>query len=318
VVGHASNAYLIIFFCVGLFAWSTAIAVYLPLAPFLIFFGAFIGWLILCAEAVVAAPLWAIMHLSLEGEGLMGEARQGYMLILGLLLRPVLIVMGFIFPLAAMNLVAQGFNQIFFPAFKLASNGSVVGLGTSFVLVMIFFGTMVWIFHTILGLVHIVPDKVLTWMGGGREQLGDTARSMSKRGSDGAAGAGRHAEGLQRNMVQGLAAKAAMDAGRERRQDDVTSESRGAEMKMKDASSKSALANAKADAPKSTSEHQLAAIAADLGTASQIDASMAAHAKSDKVNKTTPPRAWGRRPSANAALPWPGPRSAPTPWPSPQ
>ncbi len=291
IAGAAAGAiqavgYLIIFFCVGLFAWSAGIAVYLPMAPFLLYFGAFIGWIILCGEAIIAAPLWAIMHLTPEGDGVMGGARQGYMLILGLLLRPALIVLGFVFALTAVDKIALGFNAVFFQVFKLSQNGSVIGLGTSLVMIMIYFGTMVWIFHTVFGLIHVIPDKLLTWMGGGREQLGDTSKSMAKTGEAGAAGAGRHAEGLQRNMVQGLTAKAGMDAARQRREDDASTESRGAEMQMKTASSKSELANAKADAPKSTSEHQLAAISTDLSTASQIDASMAAHAKSDQINGT--------------------------------
>ena len=109
---------------------TTSIAVYLPFAPFLLYFGAFIGWLILCGKVTIAAPLWAVMHLSPGGGDMMGAAKPGYMLLLGLLLRPALIVLGFVFALTALDVVAQGFNGIFMPAFKIAMAGSVMGLGT--------------------------------------------------------------------------------------------------------------------------------------------------------------------------------------------
>jgi hypothetical protein len=161
---------------------SASIAVYLPMAPFLIYFGAFVGWIILCAEAVFAAPLWAVMHLSPSGDDVMGGAKAGYMMLLGVLLRPALIVMGFIFALIASEKLVGAFNQIFFPAFKMAMVGSVVGLGTSVVMIGIYFGALVMLFHTIFGLIHVIPDKLLRWIGGGHEQLGETSKGMSQAG----------------------------------------------------------------------------------------------------------------------------------------
>lgn len=164
---------------------AASIAVYLPIAPFLIFFGAFVGWLVLCAEAIIAAPLWAIMHLSPSGDDLMGSAKAGYMMILGVLLRPALIIMGFIFALIASEKIIGAFDQIFFPAFKMAMAGSVMGLGTSIVMIGIYFGALVKLFHTTFGLIHVIPDKLMRWIGGGHEQLGETARGMSQGGKSG-------------------------------------------------------------------------------------------------------------------------------------
>jgi conjugal transfer/type IV secretion protein DotA/TraY len=203
---------LVIFLCSILFCFAAGIAIYLPFAPFLIYFGAFVGWLLLCLEAVVAAPLWALWHLMPEGDGIAGGARQGYMMLLGVLLRPTLLVLGFVCSLTALNVIVQGFNEVFFPAFKLASAGSVIGLGSSIVMVAIYFGAMVWLFHFIFGFVSTIPDKLLRWIGGGREQLGEAAQALSQTGQAGASSAGRSVSDAGSKTMSAMATKAAMDA----------------------------------------------------------------------------------------------------------
>jgi len=219
VAGAASGAmvtvgWLMIGFSSAMFAFGASIAVYLPMAPFLIYFGAFLGWLLLCAEAVVAAPLWAIMHLLPSGDGVAGGARQGYMLLFGVLLRPALIVLGFIMSLAILNVAVQGFNAIFFPVFKMSMAGSVIGLGTSLAMVGIYFAALVWLFHFVFGITAALPDKLLRWIGGGHEQLGEAATGLSKTGAAGTESAGRHVSDAASKTMQGMTAQATMAARR--------------------------------------------------------------------------------------------------------
>jgi conjugal transfer/type IV secretion protein DotA/TraY len=175
-------ANMILLVAVPLLIFGAGIAIYLPMAPFLIFFGVFVGWLILCLEAVIAAPLWAIMHLTPQGDDFMGSAKGGYMLIAGLLLRPVLIVFGFIGALIAMPVILTNFNKLFFPVFKMSMTGSMVGLASTLIMVFIYFGTLVYLFHTVFSFMGMIPDKILRWMGGGGEQLGETGRGLSNAG----------------------------------------------------------------------------------------------------------------------------------------
>ncbi|MHA4870039.1 DotA/TraY family protein [Duganella sp. PWIR1] len=212
--GAASGAmstvgWLLVAFCSTLLVFAAGIAVYLPFAPFLLFFGAFVGWLLLCAEAIIAAPLWGVMHLLPGGDGISGGARQGYMLLVGVVMRPALIVLGFIVSLSLLNIVVQGFNGIFFPAFKMAMAGSVVGLGTSFAMVAIYFASMVFLFHFCFSAVSVIPDKILRWIGGGREQLGEAASGLSKTGGAGADSASRHVGDSAGKALQGMTASAA-------------------------------------------------------------------------------------------------------------
>jgi conjugal transfer/type IV secretion protein DotA/TraY len=278
---------LLVFFSVALFAFAASIAVYLPMAPFLIYFGAFIGWVILCAEAIIAAPLWAVMHLTPSGDDIMGGARNGYQMMLGVILRPVLILTGFLFALAASSTLAGGFNKIFFPAFKLAMAGSVIGLGTSFAMIAIYFGAMVWMLHTTFGLIHIIPDKLLRWIGGGHEQLGESARGMSKTGEAGAGAAATHARGMQSSLTQGLQTKSMIDAAEQGRKIGAKKDADRERFVMDEKTSSAAVAGAKADAPRATNEHKLAAISRDLAASAQIDAAVDKQAQSDKSSRTT-------------------------------
>ena len=47
-------------------------------------------------EAIIAAPLWAVMHLHPSGDDMTGKGGNGYMLVLGLVVRPALIIFGLI------------------------------------------------------------------------------------------------------------------------------------------------------------------------------------------------------------------------------
>lgn len=291
ITGAASGAltaigYLLIAISSIFFGLGSMIAVYLPLAPFLIYFGAFVGWLILCGEAIIAAPLWGVMHLTPSGDDFMGGARQGYMLILGLLFRPVLIVLGFIFAITAGEVIVQGFNGIFFPAFRLAMAGSVMGPGTILVMLCIYFGTLVWIFHHVFGLIHVIPDKLLRWIGGGGEQLGESARGISKAGESGAGTASRHSDAIRQQAMTGVQTGVQMSASRNAKQQGLEQSAASASMHEKVATGKAAVAETKALGSGAKSSDQLEAISEHLNAAQAAGTAMKAknEASDQKMN----------------------------------
>jgi conjugal transfer/type IV secretion protein DotA/TraY len=147
------------------------LCVYLPLLPFIIWSGTIIGWLILVVEALFAAPLWAVAHLAPDGDGVVGKQGQGYMIILSLVLRPVLMVLGFVVSISLMVPAGQFINHFF--AFAVAGAGSTV-----FTQILITIGsTIVYciIIHNImkkmLGLIHSLPDSILQWIGGAQSKI---------------------------------------------------------------------------------------------------------------------------------------------------
>ncbi|CAM5208517.1 hypothetical protein CDEF62S_02383 [Castellaniella defragrans] len=76
--------------------WTAAFVMtnLLPMLPFIIWFGAIIGWTILVVEAIIAAPLWCVMHLHPKGSDIVGAAGKGYSLVLALLFKPLRPVVG--------------------------------------------------------------------------------------------------------------------------------------------------------------------------------------------------------------------------------
>lgn len=86
----------------------------LPFLPFIYFFFAVGSWVKSIFEAMVGAPLWALAHLRIDGEGLPGSsAASGYFLIFEIFLRPIVTVFGMIGGIACFSASVAVLNNIF-------------------------------------------------------------------------------------------------------------------------------------------------------------------------------------------------------------
>lgn len=151
----------------------------LPNLPFLMWIGVILGWLIMVIEAILAAPLWAIMHLHPNGDDLTGKGANGYMLVLGLTLRPVLTVFGLIAALVVTDLMGEFVNKIFFSVFQIGNAGGIKGFLVIFFSFSIYTMSQFSLFKKTFSLMHVIPDQLLRWIGGGGEQLGQYAGSIA-------------------------------------------------------------------------------------------------------------------------------------------
>jgi conjugal transfer/type IV secretion protein DotA/TraY len=85
----------------------------LPFIPFIYFFFAVGGWIKGIFEALVGAPLWALAHIRIDGDGLPGKAAlNGYYLILEIFLRPILTVFGLIASVSIFAALVAMLNDI--------------------------------------------------------------------------------------------------------------------------------------------------------------------------------------------------------------
>jgi hypothetical protein len=99
---------------VTILGYGLFLAYFLPALPFLIWIGAVVTWAALVIEALAAAPLWVAAHALPEGEGFSGQAgRQGYFLFLGVLLRPPMMVLGFLLAMTMMSAIGRMTGHIF-------------------------------------------------------------------------------------------------------------------------------------------------------------------------------------------------------------
>lgn len=198
-LGHVFSSVVLTFllpvfmlFLAFFYTAGIVLALYIPLIPFLVFTFAAMTWIILVIEAIVAAPLVALI-LVVPSEDELGKAGHSLVILLGLVLRPALMILGFIVAikllLIGVKLLNFGFSTVVYenrPAFSLFFPVAVVVLYT---------GVLTYIVHEAFSLIYVIPDKVLRWMGGTPE--GEDIMSKVKKGeSDIEKGAGAAKSGL--------------------------------------------------------------------------------------------------------------------------
>lgn len=84
-----------------------------PFLPFIYFFFALGGWVKGIFEAMVGAPLWALAHIRIDGNGLPGQAAiSGYFLIFEIFLRPILIVFGLLASVLIFSAMVNVLNDV--------------------------------------------------------------------------------------------------------------------------------------------------------------------------------------------------------------
>lgn len=185
----------------ALIGFGATNAYYLPLVPAATYYGAVLGWYALYIECLIAAPIWALMHIRFDGEGMVGSASSGYKIILNMFLRPPLITMGFGIAMSSMEFLINGWNKTFTAAFL--ANFSITGIGgfiNCLVMFCVYTITMLAFVHKILSFTTIIPEAITKWIDGGHDSLGTNMAN----------GAGEHA----RHGVSGMFGVVQSQAGR--------------------------------------------------------------------------------------------------------
>lgn len=165
--------------------------VFLPSLPYTIFMIAVVGWILAVFQSIVAAPLWAVMHMTPD-RTFIGSQSQGYLLLLSLFVRPALIVIGLFAALLIANPVI-GYIAKAFWAMRTANVTSSESLGWFIEFLtwknwMMMYGfVLLPVTYMIFGLSQALPDSVLRWIGAGISDLGETnAGNEMRRGVEGA------------------------------------------------------------------------------------------------------------------------------------
>lgn len=194
----------------GLMSVALGMQYILPNMPFIIWIGCIVGWTLLVIEAIIAAPLWAIMHLHPNGDDLTGRGGNGYSLVLSLLLRPVLMVFGMMASIVISGVIGEFINKTFFEVFAM-NTGAFTGFSALLALFMgtlLYFTVMFTFIRKVFGIIHQIPDQLLKWIGGGGGGLGEFAGEFN-RASDQAAGVAAGAAGGLAGKGGGMLAQSA-------------------------------------------------------------------------------------------------------------
>lgn len=184
--------------------------VFLPSLPYTLFMIVVVGWVLAVLQSVIAAPLWAVMHMTPD-RTFVGSQTQGYLLLLALFARPALAIVGLFAAILVsdpiIDFIATGF---FAMRGAVVSSSGTVGAIAEFLTfawwLMLFGLTLLPVLYMTFGLPQILPDHVLKWIGAGVSDLGETSAIGEMRRGMGTA----HAAG---NLQNGASTKTRLGGG---------------------------------------------------------------------------------------------------------
>jgi conjugal transfer/type IV secretion protein DotA/TraY len=158
--------------------WGIGITMglYIPMIPMLVFTFSAFTWIILVIEAMLGAPLIALT-LIIPSEDEIGKATHGIMIIFGLVLRPGLMILGFIFAIELIMVAVGMLNFGFSASIKNVVHNGIGPFGAIGILFLYAYLITTFI-HESFTLIHALPDKVLRWIAGQGE--GSQASELTK------------------------------------------------------------------------------------------------------------------------------------------
>ncbi len=162
----------------ALFAMGVVLGVYIPLLPFVLFLFGTVAWLMSVVEAMVAAPLVALGMTHPEGHDLLGKSEQALILLLGVFIRPIVMLFGMLMAIIVSQVLVKlfhlGFLMVTLDIFK--STGSADPLSTQAVVLcgvlLVYIYILMNIIEQSYSLIYVIPEKILRWIGGPQDQTG--------------------------------------------------------------------------------------------------------------------------------------------------
>lgn len=158
-----------------------ALAVVLPAIPLFFWLMGVISWMLFFVECLLVSPMWLAAHGTAEKDGWGSEhTRQGYMLMIGLYLNPILRVAGFfaiflvLIPLGRMT----GWLSEYLTG--VASSGwlsPAIMVGAAVVIAVFAYSAAVRVFS----LPNELFERGLRWINGGQEVTGDSSAEQQNR-----------------------------------------------------------------------------------------------------------------------------------------
>lgn len=147
---------------------GAAMSILLPAMPFVLWVLAVFGYFLAVVVAIVGAPLWALAHLRLDGEGIAHDsAKPGYLLLLRLALTPVLMVIGFFAAMAVFRAVAGLIGVGIYYLLSSFGGHPIFWLVSVVIMTVLTVAIFLIVIERSFSLVTALPNAVLTWIGGG-------------------------------------------------------------------------------------------------------------------------------------------------------
>lgn len=163
-VGEAAGTIKTI--AIVLLVLGAAMAIYIPMIPFITWIGAILAYAASMIEGLAGATLHSMAHLDSEGEGMGQRTAHGYMFYINAVARPGLMIIGFFFASAIMISVGTLQAQMFLPAMANVQGNSMTGLLSIAMFLLIFFVINLTLITASFNLVYVITDQVIGFIGG--------------------------------------------------------------------------------------------------------------------------------------------------------
>lgn len=162
VVGSISPiVYLLLF---TLFGIGFTLSIWLPFVPFIFWFVAMADWLVTLLTGVVASSLWAATHINV-GQSNDDRSTYGYIFLIDVMIRPMLMVLGFIFASLAIMALGTALNMMFKMAMENVQADSLTGIFSSVGILMVYARITTGMVARVFALPARMPNYVISWIG---------------------------------------------------------------------------------------------------------------------------------------------------------
>lgn len=186
----------------------------IPMMPYIMFWAGGIAWVLGVLEAMVAAPLVMLAVAHPGGHDYMGHSQPAVRMLIGIVFRPVLMVIGMItgilLTFVLLSYSADGFHIVAATALGALppSNQTLMGI-MSCLLVFVYASFLVMAFQKCFSPIYLIPEKVVEWIGGsaahaGEQEAGQFASNVQQTADKGASAGGQALQqGIQAQESKG-------------------------------------------------------------------------------------------------------------------
>lgn len=189
-IGGAAKPWvdMIIFVSQLMVGFFLAASLYLPLIPFIIYMGQILNWLITVVEGVAAAPFLGFAHLDTDGEGLGHKTQYGYTFMLSSFMRPVMLVLGFVFACILLEVIGGFVTNIYSWLIRDVQIDSMIGLFSVFGFIAIFLVIIAGLTNSSMTVTYLLPDAIFQFIGAHSSATAQVGRHEDSNLRSGTAG----------------------------------------------------------------------------------------------------------------------------------
>lgn len=154
----------------GLLGIGMILSIYIPLLPLIVWLSAVVSWIFSVFEALIQSGLWMLAHLYPHPKDgaviLHGSAARGYATAMNLVLRPVLMTLGFFLASAGLVYIGSWFFDAYFRIVGSIQGSSTTGLMSIVGYLLILSLIILNLVQTVFSLCVIeIPNRILNAIG---------------------------------------------------------------------------------------------------------------------------------------------------------